>query len=82
MLAEARNSPRCLRFCIVDKNVDFFPESGEDFQESALAKGCSFLVYEANPYFSIIMKRAFSSPAVRPRQGCGLLSTEVIHIPA
>jgi hypothetical protein len=50
----------------VEKNVDFFRESGEEIQNFPLAKGCSFLVDEANPYLSITIGMATSLVGRQP----------------
>jgi len=50
----------------VEKIVDFFRESGEEFQNSPLAKGCSFLVDRANPYLSITIRMAITLVGGQP----------------
>jgi len=50
--------PSFLSDTFVEKIVDFFRESGEEIQNSPLAKRCSFLVRKANPYLSITIRTA------------------------
>jgi hypothetical protein len=56
--SRARKPSLLLSDCCVEKIVDFFPESGEEIQNFPLAKRCSFLVHDANPYLSITIRMA------------------------
>jgi hypothetical protein len=63
----ARRPASFLSNSFVEKIVDFFRESGEEIQNSPLAKGHSFLVDKANPYLSITLEMAIFSVCRGPR---------------